>query len=174
MKSLIILIVAIIFSTAANACQCAFLPINTQSVREAKNVFIFRLLSAELQNINTADPLSGLVIGKIQVVETLRGSTNAKAIRYSTLYFCCGSRLDVGKYYAAFTSEVGMQLSANFGNLIEIGDMYVPKKDAFRAKIESVLTGNVKLAGAFSEHKLNRTAQIPFPPAPPNDKDANK
>ncbi|NUO75919.1 MAG: hypothetical protein HOQ32_07885 [Lysobacter sp.] len=148
----------------ANACQCAFPPLDTESVREAKSIFIFRLLSAELQPTGSNQPLSTMITGKIQVVDTIRGSAEAKTIRYST-HQCCGTRLDVGKYYAAFTPGPSRELLGNSGNLLEVGEMYYPKSGS-RAKIESVISGGRTLEKVFSEYALDRTQQIPRPPAP--------
>ena len=164
MYKLITTLIALAFSLPANACECAFPPLDTQSVREAKHVFIFRLLSAELQPKGSDQPLSTMVVGKIQVIDVLRGTTKATNIRFST-HQCCGTRLDVGKYYAAFTSEIGPELLGNSGNLIEVGAMYYPKSGA-GAKIVAVLSGKKSLESVFSEYALDRTQQVPRPPAP--------
>ena len=164
MKQLIAAVLLLALSGAAYACQCAYPPLDTESVRGAKNVFIFRLLSSELVSKGSDQPLSTTVVGKIEVVDIIRGSAKAKAIRYST-YQCCGTRLDVGKYYAAFVSEVGPQLYGHSGNLLEVGEMYYPKQGS-RAKIQAVLSGKRSLEKEFSEYALDRTQQVPRPPAP--------
>jgi hypothetical protein len=164
MRKFIAIVFAIALSGAAHACECAYPPLDTESVREAKNVFIFRLLSSELVRKGSDHPMSSIVVGKIEVVDTIRGTTKAKIIRYST-YQCCGTRLDVGKYYAAFASEVDTQLHGNGGNLLEVGEMYYPKQGS-RAKIQAVLSGKRSLEKEFSEYALDRTQQVPRPPAP--------
>ncbi len=164
MNKLIAIVALLLTSWPVNACQCVFAPLDTQSVRDAKNVFVFRLLSAELQTAGSDQPLTTTVAGRIQVVDILRGTSNARNIRYST-HQCCGTRLDVGKYYAAFTSEIGSELLGNSGNLIEAGEMYYPSSGV-RAKIEAVLSGKKRLESVFSEYALDRTQQVPRPPAP--------
>jgi len=164
MRKFIAFFLAIALPGAANACQCAFPLLDTESVRDAKNIFIFRLLSAELQLDGSDQPLTTMVTGRIQVVDTIRGNTTAKTIRYST-HQCCGTRLDVGKYYAAFAPEPDSEFLGNNGNLLEVGETYYPKSGS-RTKIESVISGRRSLEEAFSEYALDRTQQIPRPPAP--------
>lgn len=163
MRKIIVFVIAVLASTAAAACQCAGPPLDTVSARRAKHVFVFRLLSSELQTEGSDQPWTTRVIGKIQVVDTLRGTANTKTIRYSTQQ-CCGVRLDVGKYYAAFASDAGPQLSGDLGNLLELGEMSPGSGD--RARIESVLSGKSSLEKAFSEYTLDRLHQIPRPPEP--------
>ncbi|WP_408950582.1 hypothetical protein [Lysobacter sp. Hz 25] len=163
MRKIIVFVIAVLASTAAAACQCAGPPLDTVSARRAKHVFVFRLLSSELQTEGSDQPWTTQVIGRIQVVDTLRGTANTKTIRYSTQQ-CCGVRLDVGKYYAAFASDAGPQLSGDLGNLLELGEMSPGSGD--RARIESVLSGKSSLEKAFSEYTLDRLHQIPRPPKP--------
>ncbi|NZA26228.1 hypothetical protein H0E84_07495 [Luteimonas sp. SJ-92] len=165
MKKLIMLAVALAFSQPAQACQCAFPPLDTQSVREAKNVFVFRLLDARLQTEGSALPLTATVLGNIEIVDTIRGTADAKRIRYS-VHQCCGTRLDVGKYYLALSSDSGPEIHGHSGNLIEAGEMYYPGSGT-RERIETVLSGEEGLENAFSAYALDRTQQIPRPP-PPN------
>jgi hypothetical protein len=164
----------IALSGIADACECAFSPLSTESVRSAKSVFVFRLLSSELQAKGSDLPISAVVVGKIQVVDVIRGTSKAKTILYST-HQCCGTRLDVGKYYAAFVQADEAQLLGNSGNLIELGEMYYPTRGS-RAKIEAMLAGRKSLEKSFSEYSLDRTQQVPRPPAPycPNDQKRGK
>lgn len=164
MRRIIVFVIAMLASTSAAACQCPGPPLDTVSARRAKHVFVFRLLSSELQTQGSDQPWTTRAIGKIQLVDTLRGTTNTKTIRYST-HQCCGVRLDVGKYYAAFASDAGVQLSGDLGNLLELGDMYYPGS-GHRARVESVLSGKSSLEDAFSEYARDRLQQIPRPPEP--------
>ncbi|MGJ7902330.1 hypothetical protein [Lysobacter sp. 1R34A] len=164
MRKIVVFVIAMLASTAAAACECTRPPLDTVSARRAKHVFVFRLLSSELQTEGSSDPWTTRVIGKIRIVDTLRGTASTRTIRYSTQQ-CCGVRLDVGKYYAAFASSAAPQLSGDLGTLLELGDVYGPASGD-RARIESVLAGKNSLEKAFSEYTLDRLHQVPRPPAP--------
>lgn len=164
MNKSVALAVALAFSLPAHACECAFPPLDTQSVREARNVFVFRLLDAKLQADGSEQPLTATIIGNIEIADTIRGTADARRIRYS-VHQCCGTRLDVGKYYLALDSDDGPELLGHSGNLIEAGEMYYPGSGT-RERIESVLSGEESLENAFSAYALDRTQQISRPPPP--------
>ena len=160
----LITIALALLGITANACTCPFVPLNTESARDAKQVFVFRLVDAALQREGSEQEVTTIVVGTIEVVADLRGTTNAKRIIYSTLW-CCGTRLDVGKYYAAFISDNSEQFDAHSGNLLELGGYYAPGSNA-GTKLRAVVAGQETLEKAFSEEKRDRTEQIPRPPPP--------
>ena len=163
-RNLIILLV-IFFSGAASACECNFDPLTDDSVRAAKNLFVFRLVSAEIISDDLKLPATSQISGSIEIVETIRGKPTFKTIIYNT-FNCCGSRLDVGHYYVAFSSESGVQFLGNSGNLVSLGDWY-DKKFSPRKDIEKVLTKKATVKQAFIAFSRERIDQTPPPPPPP-------
>ena len=165
----VVLFIAALLASPAQACTC-FPPLNNQSVRVAKNIFVFRFVGSELQS-DGADAAIALVLGNMIVVENLRGETKATRFTYSTQW-CCGIRLDVGKYYAAFVAEDdSAQFSGTNANLLELGDSYNSQTDG--AKLRTIVSGKKKLEAVFDQSQIDRIEQVPRPPPPdPKDKKA--
>jgi hypothetical protein len=162
---ILIFLCAILFSGLALACQCAYEPMSDNSVKAAKNIFVFRLISAEIANKASTDGTDSTILATIQIVDVVRGSAAYKKIYFSN-HWCCGSRLDVGHFYAAFTSTGGVSFSGNTGNLLDLGNMYYPEIE-FRKNIPFVLTGKMSINKAFANYDINRLEQVPPPPPPP-------
>lgn len=153
------------FSCAAQACTCAFAPLDTESARNAKDVFIFRLTQAKVK-LNSDDERTGTeIIGQIKTIERLRGAKKLpEKIKFAT-GACCGTRLDVGEYFVAFVSDVGSQFVANSGNVMEVGGKY--RLSDTRERILAVLDGKERLEDVFSRADRDRTEQSPvLPPCP--------
>ena len=167
MKVLIILC-AMLFSGLAFACQCAYEPMSDSSVKAAKNIFVFRLISAEIANKASIDGTDSKVIATIQAVDVVRGKAMYKKIYFSN-HWCCGSRIDVGHFYAAFTSADGVSFSGNSGNLLHLGNMY-DRENGFRKNVSLVLSGKSNIKNAFSNYDMNRLEQVPPPPPPPSSR----
>ncbi|MDQ1925148.1 hypothetical protein, partial [Massilia pseudoviolaceinigra] len=106
------------FSCAAQACTCAFAPLDTESARDAKDVFIFRLTQAKVKHISGDERRGTEIIGQIKIIDRLRGVKKlSDQIKFYT-DTCCGTRLDVGSYFVAFVSDAGSQFVAHNGNVV--------------------------------------------------------
>jgi len=161
----VLLACGLVFSSVAQACQCAYQPLDTDAARGAKNIFIFRLVQAEVMPSASSEGHAARVLGRIDIVGHLRGNTASfKEIEYSTDH-CCGSRFDVGSYFVAFVSKAGPRLVANNGNVMELGQQRVTPQT--RAEILTILKGEKTLEDVFSRAELERTEQSPvMPPCP--------
>jgi hypothetical protein len=87
----------------------------------ANAIFVFRLETLALTNND-----SGQVVGRIKVVETLKGAKpRFRFIRFRTAR-CGGNRLDVGHYFVAFTRQEGqvLNLGAADRSVLDLHDQY--------------------------------------------------
>lgn len=164
-KFFITLLWCAVFSSAAQACTCSVSPPTTYSLRSAKDIFIFRLVSAGLSAEKASDSSDYEIVGKIEVVDRLRGARlKFKEVRFSTNR-CCGIRLDVGAYFVAFFDAKGINFFGNIGNIIEIGQG--DSLETARSTILAVLEGSKNLEDAFPRSQLDRIEQSPvLPPCP--------
>lgn len=161
------ILIAIALPGTAGACQCSFPPLDTAHVRAAKTVFVFRLIGAELQPKGNSGFEASTVVGKIQVLHTLRGATTATRIRYSN-FWCCGTRLEVGRSYFAFVSEEGAELAINSGNVLQEDESGHEDNPWVRKRIEEVLNGSRTLDSALPASWQGQTLLPPPPPPPPS------
>lgn len=154
------------FAGTAQACTCAPELRDLPGALEAKNVFIFRVLSARALP-DRADDFSGPhVEGRIEIVDRLRGQGRFRKMRFSTGR-CCGSRFDVGAYFVGLISEHGPTFRAHFGNVLEIGtreDLQEARKD-----IAALLSGQRQLDEVFPRWMRERTEQSVVPPPCPRE-----
>lgn len=163
MKLLISVILAIA-NASALACTCTFLPLGNEQANAATEIFVFRLVSAVADTEDSGALSGGQVTGTIRIVDVLRGNPQFTRMRYSTT-FCCGSRIDVGQYYVAFTSASGTEFSGDTGSLLNFGEQYVstaPEAERLRA----VESGDQTLEQAFGEFPNDRMFTLPRPPPP--------
>lgn len=165
MTKLIALILLVLLSNATFACQCSYSNVSTESVRSAKNIFVFRLISAELLKSKSKSFVQDQVVGEIELIESIRGKSQFKTIRFST-FWCCGTRLDLGRTYAAFVSGSDNEFYGSSENLLDLGFSNAPMKE-FRAKILAVLSGSAELDNALKEYSQRRIDTLPPPPPPP-------
>jgi hypothetical protein len=166
------LLFALLFTTTqALACSCSFTAVDENTVREAEQVFVFKLVSARsVDDARVEQPWrDALVVAEIEVVEVLRGGPLHRRMHFSTAQ-CCGSRLDVGKYYAAFLPADEAEFFGHMGNLIEIGPGLGVKGRV--DDLKSVLAGKRTLAQEFGEYPSDRITTVPRPPAPCPDQTA--
>jgi hypothetical protein len=159
----------LIFSLAmlspAHACTCSFSQPAGDSLRHAKNVFIFQLTEAKLSSTDTQTGMGPAVTGSIKVVQQLQGhSRNIKQMVFSTSR-CCGARFDVGGLFVAFVNSQGHRFEGSSGNVIEIEPgLAVP--DA-AAAIRAFLRNEKTLEEIFPRMVRDRTEQSPVaPPCP--------
>lgn len=162
MTKILLLLVGFLFGGVANACQCSFIPLDSKQAQAARNVFVFRLTDARIAKDTTGEP-NDLVAGTIKVLAHVRGRTNAQEIRYSTSW-CCGSRLEVGKYYIAFLSLDARRFDANASNVLPLWQGF-GRDEAER--LESVLRGRSRLEEDFAygvdEIQTMRPPPLPCP-----------
>lgn len=167
----------IFIQTNALACTCSFNPLSTESIQNASNIFVFRIISAKVRNENISNPLMHKNEAKIKVVDRIYG----EKYLYSDIHFstssCCGSRLDVGRYYVAFISEKGPDFLANNGNIIDIGEDYYPDTATemdVKNKILKILSKKAKFEDVFGRDSLDRIEQSPvLPPCIQNKRRAS-
>ena len=160
MGKILALAVGLLLAGAANACSCAFAPLGNEEARAAKNVFVFRLMEAHVEQ-PTSSESSNFVTGTITVMARVRGTTKAREIRFSTFY-CCGSRLEVGKYYVAFLSSDTTSFDGNASNLLPLWQGFGQRE---ADDLEAVLRGKKNLEDSFA-YGLQEINQIRPPPPP--------
>lgn len=143
------------------ACECSFGPLSQHEVDAAEQVFVFQLLAAE--HVASDSRPGEHVAAKIRVVETLLGSNAPTRMRYST-FWCCGSSLDVGHYYAAFLpGEVSDSFFAHAGNLLPLGEFLL---EAQLDRLQRVVARTGRLDACFGEWP-SKPIDIFQPPPPP-------
>ena len=156
--------VFLLASCCVSACQCGFSLLGNDEAKSATEIFVFRLVSATA-DANDSDPISGgKVSATIQIVDVLRGNPHFNRMRYSTS-LCCGSRIDVGQYFVAFTSDSGMEFSANTGNLMNFGEQYASSAPNAQ-RLRAVESGRQTLEEAFGKFPNERMFTVPRPPDP--------
>jgi len=145
----------------ALACECAFGPLVDRTVRDAREIFVFRLDSAEIEDPEAERAWS--VRARIRIVDSVLGSARPQQITYST-HWCCGSSLDLGHYYAAFLgADPGLEFQAHDGNLMPLGLSYDPQ---LRERLDKVVRDSVSLEACFGDWP-SRNIEINPPPPPP-------
>ena len=146
-------------------CSCGHLPyVADDTVRKAEHIFVFRLISAEV-DVSHPNEVAWDANGRLEHVESLRGNGKQFArIRFSTLSVCCGARLDVGQFYIGFASGTGPTFEANTGNILSAGSTGYEGSTKF---LNRVMAGKAKLDDAASPFDQYRTQQGPPPPPPP-------
>jgi hypothetical protein len=167
MGRVLALVVGLLLGGAAFACQCSFVPLGTKEAQAATNVFVFRLMDARVVP-GVKDAPNTSVVGTIKVVAHIRGRTRAQQIRYSTFY-CCGSRLEIGKYYIAFLSSDAPKFDANASNVLPLWQDF-GRREA--DNLEAVLRGKKQLEDVFP-YGLDEIHQV-RPPPPPCSAQAKK
>ncbi|WP_305823783.1 hypothetical protein [Massilia brevitalea] len=148
----------------AQACTCEPGLLGTVGIQAAKEVFIFRLVSARALPGRTDDVSGPHIEGEIEIVDRLRGHGSVRKIRFSTAS-CCGVRLDVGTYFAGFGAAHGPVFKADSGNVVEVG----ARRDVQQARnnIHALLRGERRLDDVFPKSARERTDQQIVPPPCP-------
>ncbi len=147
-------------SCDAIACSCSFAPLGTQEAQSARNIFVFQLTDAHVEH-SAPNGYGTWVVGTIKVLDQVRGTTKARQVRYST-YMCCGSRLEVGKYYIAFLASDASRFDGNAGNLLPLWGGFDQKE---AASLNAVLHGTKDLEDVFP-FGLKEIQQVRPPPPP--------
>ena len=163
MMKKILLLCAFALSQGAHACTCEA-GMDTRTLVQAKNVFVFRLLRAEMKPARADEEIDPQVIGEIEITEQLRGNTSFRQVEFST-NACCGARLDVGRYFLVAKSGAGSRLYVNGHDLIEVGGK--AQVSVSLAEIRAVMNGKQELDAVFQRNIRDRTEQVPvLPPCP--------
>ncbi|MDE2407029.1 MAG: hypothetical protein KGL91_04095 [Xanthomonadaceae bacterium] len=160
MGKFLAVIAGLLLSCGVLACECAFVPLGTEEAQSAKNVFVFRLMASRVDNTSTEERNS--ILGTIEVVARIRGSaTKVRHVRYS-ISECCGSRLEVGKYYVAFLPSDISIFDGNGSNLLPLWQGFGQSE---ANNLEAVLRGKKRLEDTFA-FGLQEIDQVRPPPPP--------
>lgn len=163
MRSLVATVILALASTAVFGCECSYSPLGDHAVVGASNIFVFQLMSAEVES--DVAPEAQALIARVKVVEHIRGvEYSHELMRYSTLW-CCGSRLDVGHFYAAFLTEPATPFVGHPGNLLHLGEYY-SSESSEALNLKAVVVGQRRLEEAYGEFPGERQHQLPRPPKP--------
>lgn len=155
------LVLTLALPSAVHACTCSFMPASTESVRAARDVFTFRLVEARVAIDRHGKAARDEIVGKVELVERIRGTRKpVREMRFS-LGRCCGSRFDVGGYFVAFVNVDGETFVGHSGNVVEIGNDV--SLQGARDNIAALLKGDKRLEEAFPRWQLERTEQSPVP-----------
>lgn len=151
----------VIFSGKVFACTCSYTLLDTNAVRAAKEIFVFRIISEEIKLEDGSEFKESEVLGKIKVIDWIHGQKkDFKEIQFST-HRCCGSRFDVGNYFVAFVSNNGPKFFAHGGNVLEVGTIY--DSSEIRKNITKIRSGGKELEEFFSRADRDRIEQSPVP-----------
>lgn len=162
----ILLLCALGFCSASEACECDFPPLDTAAARNAREIFVFRLLSAEVRDDKDYDRGGNRIVGRIKVITRLRGTARQiREVHFSTSD-CCGTRLDVGDYFVAFLPSMNGKFTTNSGNVLSVGREYPLAQT--HDKLSAILAGKTRLEDVFSRAYRDRIEQWPvLPPCVP-------
>jgi len=160
-------------SPTALACSIQDTPTFRQELVNAKNIFIFRLTSLTLLD---PKPGSTELVGSIEIIRTLKGSSeSARQLTYQNS-FHCALHLEVGHYYMAITThqETTLQLSSGDRWIMDITQDYVQNYPPLREDqklqwhIENYIRG-IPLPATFmdQEYTAETSGILPPPPSPP-------
>ncbi|MGO1070001.1 hypothetical protein [Lysobacter sp. CA199] len=147
----------------AHACDC-FAPLSEGGMRDAKQIYVFRLAAVERLRTPGTNMETHTVRGKIAVSIGLRGEAPPTIVLYSTGW-CCGTRMRVGNYYAAFIGERGPR-SVGKHNLLYLGDDQ-RASEAATAHVQALLQQGTALPRGLLEASMERIDASPPPPPPP-------
>ena len=162
MKTVIMLLLSLA-SSACCASECLFHILDDDAVRRTEHVFVFRLLSAAIDQHAEKNEILYQATGKIEVLESLRGNGKQfQNVRFTT-FSLCGTRLDVGHMFLAFISGSGHAFDVSAENLFHIGSA---SDDSLLAQARKVVTGKIKFTDFARTFASDRIREIPPPPTP--------
>lgn len=149
---------------AAQACECMDEPLDDAGVAAASDIFVFRLVSASAAEPFRKNGYDASVVGTLQIAAQLRGAAAPQTLRYQTS-LCCGLRLNVGDYYAAFLRDVdGDTFGGSIGNLVPLGQGY---SGSVRERVTDLAAGRITLDEAVPARMRDEMATLPPRPPPP-------
>ena len=164
-------LVLIISPSFALACSCSEGELDGDGVKRATRIFVFRVVSAKLAENADVDMSSTKVTAEIKVVEELRGTApSGRDIEYNSSR-CCGLRLDIGHYYAAFLTDAGPKFGVGSHNLLWLGENNGSKRYS-SAKLKLVVAGDSKFDEVYGDYARSFISNSTPPPPPPCPKEA--
>lgn len=153
----ILLLLMMLIAPSAMACECAE-ELTSEMARQAPHVFVFRVISLEVGEVNG----ERYAVGKIRVIANVRGKTTAREIYYRTGW-CCGVSMDPGLDYIGFLSSDSERFEASTASVLRI---YMGQFDRREAdELEALLRGRKALREAFPFGP--RAIKRDWPPPPP-------
>lgn len=156
MRSLILFLLLTFTSFQVQACECVEQMTN-ETARKASNVFVFRVLSTEVGEVDGVR----MAVGKIKVISNVRGKTTASEIYYRTGY-CCGVSMDPGIEYIGVLQADARRFEANTASVLKI---FFEKFDRHEAdELEALLRGKKTIHEAFPFGPRAITHGYPPPP----------
>ncbi len=146
------------------ACDCSGTNLTPSAAQSASNVFLFKLMSAEVEDGNGTE---GGVVGNVQVLKTYIGKgSQYKRIR-SHIRQCCGTRLIVGFSYLAFTSEQGTAFTGNSGSILDINiTSYNMSQESVDEMVERILNEDAAHEARYWGESWRRLQIVPVPNPP--------
>jgi hypothetical protein len=172
MKNLVLLMF-LVLPVCGYSTSCLSPSFDEEAAGTATDVFVFRLEAVEIDPDSTRGWRNYKMIGRLAVVEVLKGDGS----RFDTVKFnsspSCGTGLDVRHYYLAFTSEQGKDFTGSEANLSNITEPY----DGFREEtwsergvlhaVREFLDGKAELDDRVPHYAHYWLNQDPPPPPPP-------
>lgn len=146
---------------SVEACETGA-PLSTQEARQARHVFVFRVLSTQMGDTDFS------VTGKVRVIANVRGRTTADEIMYHTGY-CGGISLDPGKDYIGFLSSDAKRFRVDVGNTVPLFFGRFTRREA--DNLEALLRGKKEMGEAFA---FNFQTILPPPPPSPSPERGRK
>jgi hypothetical protein len=114
----------------------------------------------------------GVVAGQVKVLKTYKGNgAQFEKIR-THIRQCCGTRLNVGFSYLAFTSDHGAEFLGSSGSVLDIGiSTYNISQNTIEALVLEILTGGAEEEASYwgSSWRALQIVPIPQPPCPKVD-----
>ena len=155
-------------SGTAVACEEPEVPTFRQSLDSATTVFVARLNAVGLVDKSQA---SRDIAGQLDVVRTLKGDPKFRYLRHEAVW-CGGLRLLVGHYYLFATNQTGSILHLVRGDrsIVDVSEdyssQYPPKKpdQLWQTQINNYLQGR-PLPKNFGIWSISHPVQA-FPPQP--------
>ena len=139
---------------------------------QATHIFVFRLVSAEVQEHEALSNRLQTVIGRIRWLENLRGDGS----QFGEIAFntdpCGGTRLEIGHYFLAVTNADGYRIEGSYDNLIDITEEYREGENNhalgwFLSALGPAIAGEVLLSDVLHPRFRYNTHTSPPPPPPP-------
>jgi hypothetical protein len=167
-------IVGVLLSSAASACECASF-LNDDVVTRASSVFIFKLLDARLldpkadqQRIHDDRPAANRAEARIEVIDSLKGDGDKFQTMQYSVFYCCGLRLGLGEYYVGFADDPGPEFLATNANILSIGPFYDPGSGkGVRSEILALITHGKPIDRQIYESSWSRVDVVGRPLPPP-------
>ena len=152
----LLLLLMMFVAPAAMACECAE-ELTSEMARKASNVFVFRVISLEVGEVDG----TRYAVGKVRVIANVRGKTTAREIYYRTGW-CCGISMSPGLDYIGFLSGDSEQFEVTTATVLRI---YMGQFDRREAdELEALLRGRKPLLEAFPFGPRAITRGWPHPP----------